>query len=67
MRITQKIEDRINSGETIDTEKLISVIKNYDVISFDIFDTFLKRNVKRPTDVFVYVMYPFVGGALQYE
>ena len=25
---------------------------NYDVISFDIFDTLIKRDIKEPTDVF---------------
>ena len=55
MRITQGIKDKFNTGKLIDAENLISVIKNYDVISFDIFDTLLKRNVKRPTDVFTYI------------
>lgn len=32
--------------------KLNSLVKNYDYISFDIFDTLLKRNVMQPTDIF---------------
>lgn len=55
MGITQSVKDRINTGKPIDAEKLISVVENYDVISFDIFDTLLKRNVKKPTDVFLYI------------
>lgn len=34
------------------SEKLISKIKNYEVISFDIFDTLIKRNLNSPKDVF---------------
>lgn len=55
MNITRKIKDRINTGRAIDSKKLISVIENYDVISFDIFDTLLKRNINRPADVFIYM------------
>lgn len=55
MKITRVIKDRINTGKSIDSEKLIAVVKNYDVISFDIFDTLLKRNVGRPSDVFTYI------------
>ncbi len=40
---------------TTKTEKLLKKIETYDVISFDLFDTLIKRNVKNPTDIFVYV------------
>lgn len=33
-------------------KKLISLVENYDYISFDIFDTLLKRNVQQPVDIF---------------
>lgn len=33
-------------------KKITSLAKIYDYISFDIFDTLLKRNVKQPTDIF---------------
>ncbi len=33
-------------------EKLIKIIDNYEVISFDIFDTLLLRNVQKPIDIF---------------
>lgn len=32
--------------------KIISEIKHYKYVSFDIFDTLLKRNVSKPTDIF---------------
>ena len=36
----------------MDTGKLERKIQNYKVVSFDIFDTLLKRDVYKPTDVF---------------
>ena len=36
----------------LDQESVLAKASGYDVISFDIFDTLLFRNVKRPTDVF---------------
>ena len=35
-----------------DPEKLYKIIKKYDVVSFDIFDTLIKRNTETPEDVF---------------
>ena len=35
-----------------DIDELIAKIKDYDVISFDVFDTLLFRNVEHPEDVF---------------
>ena len=55
MKIYQRISQKLNTGKSINTEKIISQIEDYDVVSFDIFDTLLKRNVKRPTDVFYYI------------
>lgn len=51
----QVIKDRINTGKSINSDKLIAIVKKYDVISFDIFDTLLKRNVDKPSDVFTYM------------
>lgn len=36
----------------LDQESVFTKATGYDVISFDIFDTLLFRNVKRPTDIF---------------
>ena len=32
--------------------ELMKLIDCYDIVSFDIFDTLLFRNISRPTDVF---------------
>ena len=42
----------VNTGNAIDSEKIIKEIKNYKAVSFDIFDTLLKRSVTEPSDVF---------------
>lgn len=39
----------------IDYKKIITNIKKYDYISFDIFDTLIKRNFEKPTNVFEYI------------
>ncbi len=33
-------------------QELEQLLENYDYISFDIFDTLIKRNIKNPTDIF---------------
>lgn len=38
--------------KTMNADEILSVLQQYDVISFDIFDTLLFRQVPRPTDVF---------------
>ena len=55
MKMVQKIKEIINSGRPVDINKIKLQIEKYDVVSFDIFDTLLKRNVKKPTDVFEYI------------
>lgn len=35
-----------------DYKELYEIINKYDYVSFDIFDTLIKRNVKDPTDIF---------------
>lgn len=42
----------VNTGNAINSEKIIEEIKDYKAVSFDIFDTLLKRNVTEPSDVF---------------
>ena len=32
--------------------ELYSIAKNYEYVSFDIFDTLIKRDIRRPTDIF---------------
>lgn len=63
MKLIQDAREKLNTKSSINVEKIIRQIEKYDVISFDIFDTLLKRNIKRPTDVFQYmeVKYGKVG------
>lgn len=51
----RKIVEKVDVQHSIDTDEILKQIENYDVVSFDIFDTLLKRNVKEPTDVFSYM------------
>lgn len=46
LSITQLINKKIK------VEDIIKEIKNYKYISFDIFDTLIKRNISKPNDVF---------------
>lgn len=39
----------------LDVEKLIELTEIYDVISFDVFDTLLFRDVRKPTDIFLFM------------
>lgn len=55
MKILQQIRDKLNTASSIDVASIINQIEKYDIVSFDIFDTLLKRNVKKPTDVFEYI------------
>lgn len=55
MKVIQQIKTKLNTKHSIDTAGIIRQIEDYDVVSFDIFDTLLKRSVKKPTDVFLYM------------
>lgn len=44
-----------NLGNVISADSIINIIKPFKIVSFDIFDTLLKRNVDKPTDVFTYM------------
>ena len=48
MPIKEVIKEKFNTG-TIKPEKIDDSIKSYKYVSFDIFDTLLKRNVQKPT------------------
>ena len=50
IRIIEKISYLILSTKT--NRKIIKKINKYDYISFDIFDTLIKRKTKRPEEVF---------------
>ena len=55
MKAIQQVKIKLNTKRSIDVAGIIKQIEKYDVVSFDIFDTLLKRNVKKPTDIFRYM------------
>lgn len=52
MGIKQDINRIVFSGDRIDSEKLYRDVDSYEYVSFDLFDTLVKRNVSEPTDIF---------------
>lgn len=52
MSLKQYINRKRNTAYMPSYENLMDKINNYENVSFDIFDTLLKRNIKEPTDVF---------------
>lgn len=46
------IEEKLNTGKAIVPEQLCRLLEPYPCVSFDLFDTLLKRDVAAPTDVF---------------
>lgn len=51
--IKKIIRNSLNNLGNLDEEKIRKKIEGYDVISFDIFDTLIKRDVRKPTDIFL--------------
>lgn len=52
MSFKSTVQKKLNSGSSINAGELYLKIKPYKYVSFDIFDTLVKRNVENPTDVF---------------
>lgn len=52
MSFKSTIKKKLNSGSSINADELYLIVKPYQYVSFDIFDTLVKRNVEDPTDVF---------------
>ena len=50
--LKQTLKNKINTGKTPDAKILFKRIGKYENVSFDIFDTLLKRKVNNPNDVF---------------
>lgn len=48
----EQIRDLINTYSKFNKQKILAKIKDADIVSFDIFDTLVKRDVHRPHDVF---------------
>lgn len=55
MCVKNFLKRKLNTGAMPDVEWLWNQISTFEYISFDIFDTLLKRNVGKPTDVFSYI------------
>ena len=51
-KLKRQVKNKINSGTIPSTQKLLNKVKNFKAVSFDIFDTLLKRKVNNPKDVF---------------
>lgn len=52
MSFKNTIIKKLNSGCSINADELYLQVKPYQYVSFDIFDTLVKRNLENPTDVF---------------
>lgn len=52
MNIKKSLKGYVNSMGTSNEGKIIQKIEPYEWVSFDVFDTLIKRNVKEPIDVF---------------
>lgn len=52
MSFKSTIKKKLNSGSSINADELYLIVKPYQYVSFDIFDTLVKRNVEDPSDVF---------------
>lgn len=51
-KIKKALSRRRNTGKMYEAKDLINEIEKFQYVSFDIFDTLLKRNVLEPADVF---------------
>lgn len=60
MSLKEAVRRQLNTGR-IDSLKPIEQVKVFRIVSFDIFDTLLKRNVEKPTDVFSIMEYGNAG------
>ena len=52
MSFKSTIKKKLYSGSSINADELYLKVEPYKYVSFDIFDTLVKRNVENPTDVF---------------
>ena len=50
--VMENIKHKMRSMPRLDVDRLIKRIEVYEYVSFDIFDTLIKRNVPNPQDVF---------------
>ena len=62
MSFKSTIKKKLYSGSSINADELYLKVKPYKYVSFDIFDTLVKRNVENPTDVFKLMEYKAGNG-----
>ncbi len=62
MSIQNEIKRVLYSGDRINSDDLYNKIQIYDYVSFDIFDTLVKRNVDNPSDIFSIIEHTVGGG-----
>ena len=53
MLIKNSLKRRVYTGKKIDPNELFETISSYPNVSFDIFDTLVKRNIEEPFEVFL--------------
>jgi predicted HAD superfamily hydrolase len=52
MSLREDVKRKVYTGKPIDAENLYKQIESYQFVSFDIFDTLVKRNVAESIDIF---------------
>lgn len=52
MHARGKLRRAFHSGHSVNSDRLVETLSGFEYISFDIFDTLVKRNVSEPEDVF---------------
>lgn len=62
MSFKSTIKKKLYSGSSINADELYLKVEPYKYVSFDIFDTLVKRNVENPTDVFKLMEYKAGNG-----
>ena len=55
MALKKLVKKMLEDFQSVPFDKLQEKVKGYSVVSFDIFDTLVKRDVKDPSDVFEYL------------
>lgn len=52
MNIKRLIKNHLDDYQNINYEKICKVLEKYEFVSFDVFDTLIKRDVSKPTELF---------------
>ncbi len=60
MDVKVAVKKKMNTGKRIDSGALFKAIEEFPCVSFDIFDTLIKRNIAEPEDIFD-IMEKYIG------